>query len=342
MKKYLSIILCIIFSLISLNAFTGQDAPETSGGTSSVIDNDSTEAFLVRKDGDVGDVLTVDTVNEDVDITTVKIASGSITDSTGTIDFGNENLTTTGTATLGAVSVSGGGTLSGTWTSLGTVTTIDINGGTIDSVTIGGASAGAGTFTTVTASSAVAANGGITFDNATDTIGAHTLGGAVDHNNENSTNVDIDSGAIDGTIIGANSAAAGTFTTVTANTSVSTDTISEVSAANGVAVDGLTIKDNSFLLQFNIKTTTMLAATESGIILCDSSGGNVTLTLPAVSGNSGLWFTVKNTGSNDCVLDGNASETIDGSTTKTIASQYGFYKIITDGSSWHIVATNLI
>tara|TARA_Y100000593_G_scaffold86354_1_gene164899 strand:- start:597 stop:3869 length:3273 start_codon:yes stop_codon:yes gene_type:complete len=49
-----------------------------------------------------------------------------------------------------------------------------------------------------------------------DTLNADALGANLDHANFNSTNVDIDSGAIDGTVIGASSAAAGTFTAVVA------------------------------------------------------------------------------------------------------------------------------
>ena len=56
------------------------------------------------------------------------------------VNFQNNSLTTTG-----------GGSLTGTWTDLGSVTTIDINGGTIDGATIGGAVAGAITGTTITA-----------------------------------------------------------------------------------------------------------------------------------------------------------------------------------------------
>ena len=67
------------------------------------------------------------------------------------------------------------------------LTTADINGGTIDGVTIGGASAAAGTFTNLTA------NGTIDIDS---------------------------SGNMDGIIIGANTAAAGTFTSI-AGTSLS-------------------------------------------------------------------------------------------------------------------------
>jgi hypothetical protein len=55
------------------------------------------------------------------------------------VNFQNNSITTTG-----------GGSLTGTWTDLGTVTTVDINGGTVDGVTIGGAAAGAGTFTDIT------------------------------------------------------------------------------------------------------------------------------------------------------------------------------------------------
>ena len=43
--------------------------------------------------------------------------------------------------------------------------------------------------TTVTASSAIAANGGITFDNSTDTLGAHTLAGTLDASTQILTNI---------------------------------------------------------------------------------------------------------------------------------------------------------
>lgn len=49
----------------------------------------------------------------------------------------------------GALNASNGGALTGTWSSLGTVTTVDINGGTLDGVTIGGAAAAAATVTTL-------------------------------------------------------------------------------------------------------------------------------------------------------------------------------------------------
>jgi hypothetical protein len=53
-----------------------------------------------------------------------------------------------------------------------------------------------------------------------DSLQADQLGAALDANNQAITNVDINSGAIDGTVIGAASAAAGSFTTVAASSTV--------------------------------------------------------------------------------------------------------------------------
>ena len=70
----------------------------------------------------------------------------------------NGTIATTGLTlpaiTLGGTIASGGQSFSGTIANLGTVTTMDLNGGTLDGVTFGGASAGAITGTTLTATGA--------------------------------------------------------------------------------------------------------------------------------------------------------------------------------------------
>jgi hypothetical protein len=90
----------------------------------------------------------------------------------GTVSTGDLRVTTAGTNTASVVTVGGTQTLTAktltsptigtsptaagaTWTDLGTVTTADINGGTVDGTVIGGASAAAGTFTTATANAFV-------------------------------------------------------------------------------------------------------------------------------------------------------------------------------------------
>ncbi len=86
---------------------------------------------------------------------TLGLAAVSITDSSGSISFGDENLSTTGTATLA---------------------TVDINAGAIDGTTIGANSAAAGTFAAITGSSlAITEDGTIVFEGATDDGNETTL-----------------------------------------------------------------------------------------------------------------------------------------------------------------------
>ena len=114
-------------------------------------------------------------------------------------------------------------TVTGTFTNLGTVTTVDINGGTADGVTIGGASAAPATVTNLTASGEINIDGN---------------GGGNDN--------------IDNVIIGANTAAAGTFTTLAVNSNA---TISGNLTVNGTTttIDSatLTIEDPMIQLAKN-------------------------------------------------------------------------------------------
>ena len=74
-------------------------------------------------------------------------------------------------------------------------------------------------------------------------------------------------------------------------------------------------------------------------------GAQSTINLPAASVSSGRVLLIKNTSSGSgmgegVVVDGNSSETIDGSATKTSSSQYDYIKIVCDGSAWHVIGIN--
>jgi hypothetical protein len=88
------------------------------------------------------------------------------------------------------------------------------------------------------------------------------------------------------------------------------------------------------------KTADYTVATGDGdnvMILTTSSGGNVTITLYAASGNAGKVVHVKKlVAANSVIIDGNSSETIDGATTQTITAQYTSLSLVCDGSNWHI------
>ncbi len=82
---------------------------------------------------------------------------------------------------------------------------------------------------------------------------------------------------------------------------------------------------------------TALATDE--LILCNATGGAITVNLPAAASSSGKTFTIKKTdsGTNAVTIDGNASETIDGGTTYAISTQYEAVTIVCDGSNWFII-----
>jgi hypothetical protein len=71
-----------------------------------------------------------------------------------------------------------------------------------------------------------------------------------------------------------------------------------------------------------------------------ASGGAVTITFYAASGNAGKIITVKKTDSstNAVTLDGNASETLDGALTATLTAQYDSATFVCDGTNWQKAA----
>ena len=111
--------------------------------------------------------------------------------------------------------------------------------------------------------------------------------------------VDIDSGAIDGTTIGANSAAAGTFTTLTATTGVNLD-----DGGDG-AIDGCVIGANT------AAAGTFTNLTANGTIDIDSTGNMDGIVIGANTAAAGTFTTLTTTGAT--TIGGNL--TVNGTTT---------------------------
>lgn len=91
-----------------------------------------------------------------------------------------------------------------------------------------------------------------------------------------------------------------------------------------------------FTITITASTTLTTAQT---VVLCDTSGGDIVVTLPAVSGHDGTrYFIKKIDGSGNIVtIDGNGAETIDEVLTKVISTQYDSLEIVCDGSEWWII-----
>lgn len=87
------------------------------------------------------------------------------------------------------------------------------------------------------------------------------------------------------------------------------------------------------------KTAAYTATTSDGTIECDATTEAFTITLFACSGNAGKIIIVKKTDAsiNAVTVDGNASETIDGAATATLATQYSdiILQVNSAGTGWH-------
>jgi len=74
------------------------------------------------------------------------------------------------------------------------------------------------------------------------------------------------------------------------------------------------------------------------LVKADTSGGNVTVTLPPAAAVTGYEVKVKKmTAANTLTLDGDGSETIDGAATLAWTVQYQAFTVVSDGTAWSIV-----
>jgi len=92
------------------------------------------------------------------------------------------------------------------------------------------------------------------------------------------------------------------------------------------------------------KTAAYTAKITDKLIKLDSSGGVFTVTLPTAVGAAGqtLTFKMVGTGTNAVTLDGDGTETIDGSATNTeLDAQWDVITLMSDGSNWLIVSKDL-
>ena len=121
--------------------------------------------------------------------------------------------------------------LDAVFSSTGTSVAINLDGAVIDSSVIGGNTPAAGTFTTLTANTSITGTLATAAQPNITSLG--TIASLV------ATTADINAGTIDNSVIGGTTAAAGTFTTLTANTSI-TGTLVTAAQPNITSVGTLT------------------------------------------------------------------------------------------------------
>lgn len=86
------------------------------------------------------------------------------------------------------------------------------------------------------------------------------------------------------------------------------------------------------------KTANYTATSDDHTIRIDTTSGNVTIALPTAASSVGRIYTFKKTvAANTATIDPSGAETIDGSSTSTLSSQYDKLTIQSNGTSWDII-----
>ena len=92
--------------------------------------------------------------------------------------------------------------------------------------------------------------------------------------------------------------------------------------------------------QYRTVTTTGNVVSGDYLIVADAAGGAITMTLPPAALVPGRIYVFKriNSGANAVIVDGYASETIDGAATHTLTPQWNALTIMSNGVAWFILA----
>lgn len=94
---------------------------------------------------------------------------------------------------------------------------------------------------------------------------------------------------------------------------------------------------------FAAKSTAYTLTVSDSVVTGNASGGAFTLTLPTAVGVTGRQYTLKKVDSsaNAVTVGTTSSQTIDGASTYSLASQYNYVTLVSDGANWNIVGTNV-
>lgn len=143
------------------------------------------------------------------------------------------------------------------------------------------------------------------------------------------SSVAVTGGTINGTTVGASTPTTGKFTTLTVTTAVAfPDGTSQATAASGFSSGVQSISTD----------TTLSAVYNIVLVKVDATSGNVTVTLPSASSNTGRVVIVKKTDSSTHIVTvaPAGGQTIDGGSSLVLYSQYDAANFNCDGSNWWV------
>ncbi len=107
-----------------------------------------------------------------------------------------------------------------------------------------------------------------------------------------------------------------------------------------MCTDGTSAMSMRYPEKTTSKTTTFTGTGDESVILCNAASGAFTVTLPVAASYVGKHYYIKKTDStvaNPVTIEGDGTETIDGSLNTTLNTQFEAIKLVSDGSNWHIL-----
>jgi len=92
---------------------------------------------------------------------------------------------------------------------------------------------------------------------------------------------------------------------------------------------------------FRSVTTTGSVVSGDYLLICDATGGAITMTLPPAALVPGRIYTFKRINAGNAVIvDGYGSETIDGALTHTLGTQWNGATVMSNGVAWFKIIAN--
>lgn len=98
-----------------------------------------------------------------------------------------------------------------------------------------------------------------------------------------------------------------------------------------------TYVDNTVGVAVTTQTTTYAITTSDNVVLCNTTSGGFTVTLPTAVGNTRAYHIKKIAAANTLTIATTLSQTIDGGTTIAITALDETITVVSDGANWRII-----
>ena len=100
-------------------------------------------------------------------------------------------------------------------------------------------------------------------------------------------------------------------------------------------VTGESVLNGALTVAYRAITAARTLDATDHVVNCTS--GTFTVTLPTAASVAGRTYRIKNSGTGSITVGTTLSQTIDGATTKSLATQYSSLTVVSNGANWIVV-----